>query len=481
MRRFIAFGPALVVLITTLVTLVAAPAAVRMVGYAATDAQIRLAQQTLESDDILVRMDRAVRAIADSVEPSVVHIGVDQAVGGGRFVRQSQGSGWVYDNQGHIVTNAHVIRGASRISVQFQDGRTVNAQVVGFDQSTDVAVIRAQTSEGLYPARRATGDSVYQGDRVFAFGSPFGFKFSMSEGIVSGLGRDPRTVIGYNGYTNFIQTDAAVNPGNSGGPLVDTQGRVIGMNVAIATGARAGNPNEGQSAGISFHIPLSTIEAVAAQLIAGQPLAKGFMGINLPLDQERPNDPEASERLNRRLLEQLGYRGQGVVIVGVEPRGPAGQAGLKPDDVITSIAGQRVLNIAAARAMIANTAPGEQMPLEVWRAGETRRVTVTLGVRPPNEADLGTMLRELERFGLGDLVVADDAVVVRAVPRNSAADRAGFRGGQTIMSVEGQPVKGVFDLLAGLATAGLGQGRPVVVRIIGTDGEEREARVSAVR
>src|SRR5205085_7634281 len=143
--------------------------------------------------------------------------------------------------------NSHVVRGAKQIEVTFQDGRTSSAELVGQDPSTDIAVIQVKTDEGLFPVQRATALDLHQGERVYAFGSPFGFKFSMSEGIVSGLGRSAHTMLGGGGISNFIQTDAAVNPGNSGGPLVDIRGRVVGMNVAIATAQNTSGANEGQS------------------------------------------------------------------------------------------------------------------------------------------------------------------------------------------------------------------------------------------
>jgi len=476
MRRFITFGPAIVVLITTLVTLVAAPAAVRMVGYANTDAQIRLAQQTLAGDDILVRMDQAVRAIAESVEPSVVHIGVDERAGGGRWIRQSQGSGWVYDEQGHIVTNAHVVRGAQRISLQFQDGRTVDAEMLGYDTSTDVAVLQAKTTEGLFPVRRADGDRLRQGDRVFAFGSPFGFKFSMSEGIVSGLARDPRSVIGQSGYTNFIQTDAAVNPGNSGGPLVDAKGQLVGMNVAIATGSRSAAGNEGQSAGISFHIPLSTIESVVEQFIAGQPLSKGFFGINLPMDRSRPGDTDAHERMNRQLLDRLAYRGQGVVIVDVEPDGPAAKAGLRASDVIVKIGDQRATSIAVARALIANHAPGATLNTEIWRNGESIAVPVVLGARPVGE-QLDAVIEAVARFGMGEVIKPGDELLISEIARNSGAFRAGLRPQMVVTSVEGRAVAEPIDFYLALASAGIAQGRTVSIGVRNADGTERNVEI----
>src|SRR5690606_11624250 len=138
----------------------------------------------------------------------------------------STGAGWVYDDIGHVITNAHVVQSAKRVSVEFFDGRVVRGQVIGMDPYTDIAVIRADPDATYFPARRATDRLPRTGEHVYAFGSPFGFKFSMSQGIISGLGREAAGSNVPGGYTNYIQTDAAVNPGNSGGPLVNTDGHV---------------------------------------------------------------------------------------------------------------------------------------------------------------------------------------------------------------------------------------------------------------
>ncbi len=182
MRRFIAFGPAFVVLITALVTLLAVPAAVRRIGYANTEATIRVARAQLDNANVLEQINASVRNIANAVEPSVVHIAVEASGGrppGGQ--RISQGSGWIYDLSGNVVTNAHVIRGIRgepQVTIQFFDGRTSRAEIVGIDPEYDIAVLRAVTNEGIFPARRASGVEMSQGDRVYAFGSPFGFKGS---------------------------------------------------------------------------------------------------------------------------------------------------------------------------------------------------------------------------------------------------------------------------------------------------------------
>ncbi|MCB1282446.1 MAG: trypsin-like peptidase domain-containing protein, partial [Salinibacterium sp.] len=267
MRRFIAYSPAVLLLIAVLSSMLLAPVVARRVGFAQNEARIQLARLTLDEDDILERISLATRAVADLVRPSVVHLDVASSAGFRQGVGAS-GSAWIYDDEGHVVTNAHVVRDGQRIIAELSDGRVYTLSRVGVDPLTDIAVLQLPTTAGIVPAQRATGEMPRQGDRVYAFGSPFGFKFSMSEGMISALGRDPRgAVVFESGFTNYIQTDAAVNPGNSGGPLVDTRGRVVGMNVAIATSTESEGTVSGQSAGISFAIPLRTIESVVDQII----------------------------------------------------------------------------------------------------------------------------------------------------------------------------------------------------------------------
>lgn len=465
MRKFIAFGPAIVVLITALVTLVAAPAAVRLVGYASTDTKIQLAQQSLDQDTILKQIDKAVRNIADAVEPSVVHIAVEEPTGrGGRWIRQSQGSGWVFDAIGHVVTNSHVVRDAKRIMVQFQDGRAVEGEVVGHDRTTDIAVIKVRTTEGLFPIQRATGQELSQGDRVFAFGSPFGFKFSMSEGIVSGLGRDPRTVIGEDGYTNFIQTDAAVNPGNSGGPLVNVEGRLVGMNVAIAT-APGIDAREGQSAGISFAIPLATIESVAEQLITGGVVAKGYLGIT----------HSGSDEANNAELNRRAFRGRGVIATGIAPGGPAFKAGMEPGDIILKLNEKQVTGVPVLRSAITNNMPGDKISVEVWRNGETRAFLVTLGNLPPTAGEMRAAAEAASRYGIGDIAESQSGeVVVTEVKNPSAAYRAGLRPNHVIVQVGDTKVATMQEFFSALAEQGLHQGRDVKFTIKTAEGGVRE-------
>lgn len=423
--------------------------------------EVEAARKALDGDDFLRRLNESVRRVAQAVEPSVVHVsvGASRRRGGG-MVRMGQGSGWVFDDRGHVITNAHVVEDAPRIVVQLQDGRQLRATLVGADQTTDIAVVRLEELEaagGVIAARRATGEELRQGDRVYAFGSPFGFKFSMSEGIVSGLARDPGAS---DGYTNYIQSDAAVNPGNSGGPLVDVRGRVVGMNVAIATGSNPEGGAFGQSAGISFAIPLATIEPVVEQLIATGKVVKGFLGISMPPTEEE----------NAAQLEASGFRGTGVVISAVVANGPAAGVGLVPGDVIVALNTLGVANIAQLRTLIAFTPPGRKVNLRVWREGGLRDLSVELADLDRSRAELAA--EQLTRFGLVAFADGDNGVTVRGVRRGSAAERAGFVPGALVLSVNGIDVRGT-GLVAALAESGFPpQAAECLVQLPG--GEEKQ-------
>ncbi len=458
MRRFISFGPALVVLLTIGVVLVAVPAAVRRISAADTSARIVLAQRTLDDDDILERVNAATRAVADSVRPSVVHIEVASDARRRNGAR-STGSGWVFDADGHIVTNAHVVRGAERISVQFADGRVVQAERVKgelflADPYTDVAVVKISGDSGVFPVKRATGAQPRQGDHVYAFGSPFGFKFSMTQGIISGLGRDPSTAVEFGGFTNFIQTDAAVNPGNSGGPVVDVKGRVIGMSVAIATGRNsegATGEDGGDSAGISFAIPLGTIESVVTQLLAHGEVSRGLLGIRF--------DDRAA-----RISDDSGFRGVGVRVMTVTADGPAAKAGLQPGDVIVSVDGESTGESNLLRSIVSARRPGDEVRLRVWQSGDFKDIPVTLTARPKEDLVLGASAMTLMRLGLR----IDDGpkgAIVDQVLAGSRAEALGFASGQRIQTVGGKAVKDAQEFFLAIGEQGLLLGRRIAVSV----------------
>jgi S1-C subfamily serine protease len=355
------------------------------------------------------------------------------------------------------VTNAHVIDGAQRIEVQLSGGDRVDARLVGQDLRTDIAVLQIPIA-ALQPARRSSKDP-RQGDMVFAFGSPFDFRFSMSSGIVSGLGRtaDLQDV----DYENFIQTDAAINPGNSGGPLTDTQGLVVGMSTAIATGSGRGNAlGQGQFAGIGLAIPISMIDNVVEQLIQRGEVEKGFLGVSgLDIADVR------ARRFRSPVLIAVadGFQGDGAVVGMVSPGSPAEQAGIRVGDVILSIGGQRVNNAAKLRTLIANRRPGERVPIEIWRAtpgaeqpGRGERVEVQMGRLDP-ETNMEGIAAALRGAGLARILTMNESeaaarkmefrrgVLVASVDLDSTV-AAEIPEGSIIVEVFGAPVGSVDDL-----------------------------------
>jgi len=295
--------------------------------------------------------------------PSVVHISAVAEIRDRFGIRQvsSSGSGWIFDVEGHIVTNYHVIKDAKRIQIQLHTGKLRDAQIVGYDRFTDIAVIKIPSGMLHEAVLASPGETVQQGDTVFAFGSPFDFRFSMSSGVVSGMGRyvgvihDERER--WSGYESFIQVDAAINPGNSGGPLTDIRGHVIGMNTAIATGTR-NKLDEGQFAGIGLAIPLSMIRPVVEQIIDTGTVTKGYLGIGV----------DALSKRDIQEYEILGFAdGLGVMVTSANPDGPAFAEGVKAGDIITHVNDEVVDTREQLQAVISSMRPGEIARIKLWR------------------------------------------------------------------------------------------------------------------
>lgn len=453
MRRIVSLVPALIVFLTAFGMLFVGPMIVREVGYAQTGAAIELASDQIENDDILARIDRAQTAVARKVIPSVVHINSRRGSGGWSRGGAS-GTGWVYDNAGYIVTNAHVVGGADTVRVQFENGLTSSASIVGTDPFTDIAVLEIERKSGLFEIERASSDVLERGQQVFAFGSPFGFKFSMSQGIISGLGRDPAGAVLSTGFTNFIQSDAAVNPGNSGGPLVDTRGRIVGMNVAIATGRdNDGRTTEGgQSAGISFAIPINVIESVADQLIEHGEVRRGFLGVSFPNrgPEELPVETE------------VGFWGVGVPVDQVSQGFPADRAGMRAGDMIVEFNGRRVGSRAVLRSMITSTGPGEAVEITVFRDGEFIDLNVVLTEFSREQLSIAPVLQEMGRLGVR-LGGAGDRPFVRTITTDGAAAQAGLRQGMLVVGVGEERVETIGELSEALTDAGFLEGRSVTL------------------
>jgi putative serine protease PepD len=287
------------------------------------------------------------------VSPSVVEIQV-QAQGDSPFgsPQGGTGTGWMYDET-HIVTNQHVIDGANEVTIRFQDGREVQARVIGSDPSTDVAVLELnEGADAPAPLERGSTESLEVGDPVVAIGSPFGLEGSLTTGVVSGLGRTIQAPDGF-AIDNVVQTDAALNPGNSGGPLLDLNGRAVGMNAQIASAS-------GSNSGIGYAIPIETVQSVVEQLLADGEVEHAYLGVQVA---------DAENNGGARIVE---------VVQG----GPADDAGVQQGDVVVGADGQDVQNGDDLRSAVNAKKPGDELELEVRRDGNTRTITVELGTRP---------------------------------------------------------------------------------------------------
>jgi serine protease DegQ len=272
-----------------------------------------------------------------------------------------QGSGVIVSEQGYVLTNHHVIAGATDIEIGLLDGRRAPARVVGTDPETDLAVLKVDLDR-LPAIVLAASDTSRVGDIVLAIGNPFGLDHTVTSGIVSALNR---TGLSDSAFSNFMQTDAAINPGNSGGALVDVQGRLVGINTAIVASERGGNQ------GIGFAIPVGLARDVMSALIEEGEVSRGWIGAE-------PRD------LTPELAQTLGLRGtDGALLAGVLQSGPAGSSGLRPGDVVTRVGDQTILDARGLRAAVAGIRPGTDAEFAVWRRDRAVVVAVKVGKRPP--------------------------------------------------------------------------------------------------
>jgi putative serine protease PepD len=296
----------------------------------------------------------------DKVTPGVVDITVTSNAPAGNFgfgqgggTTQAEGTGFVVDTGGHIVTNQHVVDGATSITVRFKDGKTVKATLVGTDPSTDIAVIKVDVAASeLHPLTLGTSSTVVPGQQVIAIGSPFGLTETMTSGIVSAI---DRTIQAPNNYSiaGAIPTDAAINHGNSGGPLLDASGNVVGVNAQIQSD---GGGNEG----VGFAIPIDAVKSVANTLIAGGKVQHAYLGIHV------------ADAANAA----------GAQVSSVQSGSPASTAGVKAGDVITAVDGKPIAKADDLTAAVSSRAPTDKVTLTVTRNGKTMTIDVTLGVRP---------------------------------------------------------------------------------------------------
>lgn len=276
----------------------------------------------------------------------------------------SLGSGVIVSREGFILTNSHVVEGVTEIQVTLNDERTVSGKIVGSDPETDLAVIRISAT-GLTPITFGQSDKLRVGDVVLAIGDPFSVGQTVTMGIVSAVGRELGTA---NPYGSFIQTDAAINPGNSGGALVDASGNLVGINTLIYS-------RSGGYQGIGFAIPVGLARKVMEQIIETGAVTRGWFGVEVA-------------NITPELAESLGLAGTRGAIVGAIERGsPADRAGIRLGDVITSIGGRAVADLAATLNAIADVPPGKTVPVKVLRRNQEVTVPVTVGRRKPRAAE----------------------------------------------------------------------------------------------
>jgi len=300
--------------------------------------------------------DLSVHSIYERAYKGVVEVMVNSERSGpfgGSRTEQAEGSGFVYDADGHIVTNEHVVDGATSVKVRFWNGKTYTARVVGTDSSTDLAVLDVDApASQLFPLSLGDSSKVAVGDNVVAIGSPFGLEETVTAGIVSALHREMTSPSNFT-IDDSIQTDAAINHGNSGGPLLNGRGQVIGVNSQIES-------DSGGSDGVGFAIPSNTVKAIASQLISTGKAEHAFLGIVL----------------------RDAASGNGARVTGVRSGTPAAKAGLRAGDVITAVAGKGIGSANELRAAISAHSPGDTVSIRYTRNGKNHTVDVKLSNRP---------------------------------------------------------------------------------------------------
>jgi serine protease Do len=349
-----------------------------------------------------------------------------------RTVR-SLGSGFIINPSGFIVTNNHVVDGATTIQVKIADGRELLAKVVGRDAKTDLALIKVEAT-GLPVIPFGNSSQLQVGEPVMAIGNPFGLEQTVTSGIVSAIGR----VIGQGPYDDFIQTDASINPGNSGGPLIDSRGEAVGINAAIFS-------QSGGSVGIGFAIPVDQAKSVVAQLAQSGHVARGWLGVTI-----QPLTPELAKGFG--LTDQSG-----ALVAGVQEGSPAARAGVKAGDVITQYDGHKVSRSGELSRMVADTPAGRQVPITIVRGEKPVSLDVTIIALKEEARQTAALSEQKQNLGLGVETLTPSTaqelglpvgrgVVVRSVGGSSPAAEAGIRPGDVIVEVDHQRVASVAEM-----------------------------------
>jgi serine protease Do len=384
--------------------------------------------------------------------------------GGGHHVIMGQGSGFFISADGYAVTNNHVVDGASKVEVTTDDGKNYSAKVIGTDARTDLALIKVEGGSNFPFAKLADGKPRI-GDWVLAVGNPFGLGGTVTAGIVSAMGRD----IGNGPYDDFIQIDAPVNKGNSGGPAFSTDGDVVGVNTAIYSPS-------GGSVGIAFSIPASTVKSVVQQLKDKGSVSRGWIGVQI-----QPVTPEIADSLGLKKAE-------GALVAEPQANGPAAKAGVESGDVITKVNGETVKDARELARTIGGIAPGTAVKLDVLHKGEDKVINLTLGTLPNtveakadtdnNDNGNSTHGTDVPKLGLtvapANSVAGagkEGVVVTEVDPKSAAADR-GFKEGDVILEVAGKTVASANDVRDAI-TAAKNDNKNVVLMRVKSGGQSR--------
>ena len=364
---------------------------------------------------------------------------------------QAQGSGFVISSDGYVVTNNHVIAGASKIQVSFDEREKLDAELIGTDARTDVALLKITNPKGPLPTVRFSSKPVRVGDWVLAVGNPFGLGGTVTAGIVSALSRD----IGSGPY-DFLQIDAAVNKGNSGGPTFNLDGEVVGVNTAIYSPS-------GGNVGIAFAVPAKTASDVIEQLRTNKTVSRGWLGVKI-------------ESVDEDKAASLGLKEpRGALVNEITANGPAASSALKAGDVILSVNGAAIESSRDLARKIAELAPNTNVSLNVSRYGKTETVSVKLGTFPSDQQIAGAPKAEpapgsTELAALGLTVTETkgpkaEGVLIKDVDGESDAATKGLKSGDLILEVQGKPVKNADDVSAGIKKAKDDGRKAVLLRV----------------
>ena len=348
------------------------------------------------------------------------------------FKQRSLGSGFIIDQEGYIVTNNHVVENADKIEVILKDEKEFDAEIIGRDPNTDLALIKIKAKQDLAALKFGDSDELKVGQWVMAIGNPFGLEHTVTAGIVSAKGR----VIGSGPYDDFIQTDASINPGNSGGPLLNMEGEVIGINTAIVAGGQ----------GIGFAIPVNLAKGIIDQLKNKGEVVRGWLGVGI-------------QDVSKEVAEYYGIEAKkGVLVIEVFPGDPADSAGIKPKDIILSVNGKKVETTRELTSLIAVTGVGDTADIKIWRDGKVKMFKVkiakredekiaSMGQQKERHDELGIRVADLtpeiaRRYNLKD----DQGVIVVDVEADSKAEDAGIRSRDIIKEVNHKNIETVSDL-----------------------------------